>query len=103
MIKVGQPSTTPQSRDLCDTMLNVNKDFYIKLFLIVLIFGQKLNIIDVDAPRADTVIVLSLSQVLPFFSEQKFPRFCEALSPCASMLITKIVFIQSETVKLFLK
>ena len=32
------------------------------------------------------VIVVSLSPVLSYFSEQKSPRKCEALSPCASML-----------------
>ena len=54
-------------------MLNVNKDFYIKLFLIVLIFGQKMKIIDVDAQQADTVIVLSLSPGLSFFFKTKVP------------------------------
>ena len=84
-------------------MLNVNMDFYIKLFLIVLIFGQKLKIVDVDDPQADTVTVLSLSPVLSLFSEKNFPQICVALSPCASMLNSKVLLIQSETVKLFLK
>ena len=57
----------------CPTVLMENKDFYIKLFQIVLIFGQKLKIVDVEYPQADTVIVLSLSPVLSYFSNKSSP------------------------------